>query len=191
MTNIILLIGEMAAGKSTIEKALGKTKHRAISYTTRSPRKNEKKGRDYHFISNQEFNRLWENGTLYEKTSYGTGDDITQYGLGKKSFSDKKDNVAVVNVDGLISLSKNKDISERIFAFHIKTPLEERLMRHSYREGEFHFTDQLKKRLERDKIDFGERLENLKKTQYVFEIENTNKMIDDIVQEIENIINKT
>ena len=57
------------AGKTTLVKKLLK-KHRdfgfSVSVTTRTPRAGEKNGREYHFVSQKEFERLKKSGKLLE-----------------------------------------------------------------------------------------------------------------------------
>ena len=66
-------------GKTTLLKALMAAEprlHFSISYTTRAPRPGEVDGRDYFFVSPQEFGRLRESGALVEwveQFGYGYG----------------------------------------------------------------------------------------------------------------------
>jgi guanylate kinase len=77
--NILVLVGESASGKSTIEKELTDTYgfKKIISYTTRPPRENEIDGVDYHFISKEKFYELQMNNFFaeigcYRNWYYGT-----------------------------------------------------------------------------------------------------------------------
>jgi guanylate kinase len=69
------------AGKTSLVKALMEREpglRFSVSYTTRAPRANEVEGRDYHFITPEEFARMVERGEFLEHAQvfdnfYGTG----------------------------------------------------------------------------------------------------------------------
>lgn len=77
---LIILISPSAGGKSAIlRRVLDECENvgYSISYTTRKPRSNERKGVDYHFISESEFKELKAAGDLLESADvhncwYGT-----------------------------------------------------------------------------------------------------------------------
>ena len=80
---MIVLIGESASGKSTIEKELVKRGfNKIISYTTRPIRKDETDGIDYHYISKEEFliNSKWifVEYTIYNSWYYGIAKKIVK-----------------------------------------------------------------------------------------------------------------
>jgi len=57
--NILVLLGKSGSGKTTTEKALlAHGIENLVTYTTRVARENEVSGVDYHFISNEEFNKI-------------------------------------------------------------------------------------------------------------------------------------
>lgn len=79
--NIYIISAPSGTGKTTIIKKLMNNKisklHFSISYTTRKARKNEKNGRDYFFISIEDFNKLIQENAFIEyakvhKYFYGT-----------------------------------------------------------------------------------------------------------------------
>ena len=57
---ILVLSSPSGAGKTTLVKLLSESRdfHISISHTTRKPRPNEINGKDYKFVSPQEFNTL-------------------------------------------------------------------------------------------------------------------------------------
>ncbi|MGH7931763.1 MAG: guanylate kinase [Candidatus Binataceae bacterium] len=77
---IFILSAPSGAGKTTISKAALKEiggLEASVSLTTRAPRENEVDGRDYHFVSDDEFIRRREAGELAESAQvfdawYGT-----------------------------------------------------------------------------------------------------------------------
>jgi guanylate kinase len=77
---LIVLSGPSGVGKSSVVGYLREHHPRiwfSVSVTTRSPRPGEIDGKDYHFIAQQEFDRLRETGELLEwavfaGNSYGT-----------------------------------------------------------------------------------------------------------------------
>lgn len=74
--NIIVISGPSAVGKSRVIKEVLQTDPNIkyiVSYTTRLPRKDEEEGRDYYFVSEEEFLHLIKTGQMLEwkKTNYG------------------------------------------------------------------------------------------------------------------------
>ena len=78
--NLIVISGPSGVGKSTLIKKVRETLDDlqfSISCTTRSPREGEKHGREYYFMSDDEFNTKLAAGEFLEhatvfKHSYGT-----------------------------------------------------------------------------------------------------------------------
>lgn len=120
---MIVLIGESASGKSSIEKYLvnnyGYSK--VISYTTRQPRGNEINGVDYHFITESQFCKLKKQGFFVETAVYNGW----HYGTAKNDCTDNK--VAVLTPHGMRQLKKFKDIN--IISFYINVPRRDRLIK--------------------------------------------------------------
>lgn len=71
---LFVLLGSSGSGKTAAIEYLEREKNvqRIISYTTRNPRPGERNGTDYHFISEEQFNRMKRDGTFCEHTVYGT-----------------------------------------------------------------------------------------------------------------------
>jgi guanylate kinase len=87
---LVVLSGASGSGKSTIvhrliEKA-GPAVQRSISATTRSPRAGEEHGRDYQFVSPEEFERLRDDlleSALVHGSWYGTPAEPVRRALAK------------------------------------------------------------------------------------------------------------
>ncbi|MFC2373161.1 MAG: guanylate kinase [Parascardovia denticolens] len=66
---LVVLAGPTAVGKGTVEKAV-KARHPelwiSVSATSRPPRPGEVDGKDYHFVSKAEFERMIDQGELLE-----------------------------------------------------------------------------------------------------------------------------
>ncbi len=76
---MIVLSSPSGAGKTTLVKLLSKRDNYfvSISHTTRKPRENEKNGRDYFFVSNNDFEKSIKNSEFLEyakvfKNYYGS-----------------------------------------------------------------------------------------------------------------------
>jgi guanylate kinase len=78
--NLFILCAPSGAGKTSLAKELLKTGPQiklSVSYTTRKPRPGEVDGREYHFVSEQQFGQLREQGEFLESAlvhdnHYGT-----------------------------------------------------------------------------------------------------------------------
>ena len=88
---LFVLAAPSGAGKTTLVHALVKRNPAlrfSISFTTRTPRENEQHGRDYFFVTADEFHALQKNGELLESACvfdnyYGTGRTQVQQHLDK------------------------------------------------------------------------------------------------------------
>ena len=120
---MIVLVGESASGKSSIEKYLMENYgyNKIVSYTTRQPRDGEVDGIDYHFIDVEQFKLLKEQNFFAETAIYNNW----YYGVAKEDCTDDK--VAVLTPHGLRQISKIKDIN--ITSFYINVPRRDRLIK--------------------------------------------------------------
>lgn len=115
----VILVGPTCSGKTTLAKALEKKGYeRIVAYTTRPKRQNEIDGEDYHFISEEEFKRLMNEGFFEETTSYNAKFGKCFYGTAKKDYSDwSKKKVVVLNKQGVM------DITVPCTVYYLYTPI--------------------------------------------------------------------
>lgn len=120
---MLVLVGESASGKSSIEKYLVENcgYNKIVSYTTRQPREGEVDGVDYHFITKSQFHRLKEQNFFAETAIYNDW----YYGVAKEDCTNDK--VAVLTPHGLRQVSKIKDIN--VISFYINVPRRDRLIK--------------------------------------------------------------
>ena len=129
---LIALFGYSGAGKDTLlnyvlEKHPNEF-HKIISYTTRPMRENEKEGREYHFISVQEFTDKVLNGSMLEATQWGS--DF--YGTDISTFDENKINIGILDENGIQCLIDNPDI--QVYPIFITANGKTRLLRALNRE---------------------------------------------------------
>ena len=84
---MFILSSPSGAGKTTLVKKISKNKNFSISvsHTTRPPRLNEKNGKDYYFISKNNFKKLIKKGEFLEHAK--VFDNF--YGSSKKKIIEK------------------------------------------------------------------------------------------------------
>ena len=169
---MIVLLGESASGKSSIEKylvgAYGFKK--VVSYTTRRPRENEVDGEDYHFVSTEKFNELKENGFFAENAVYNNW----QYGVAKEDCTE--DSVAVLTPHGLRQIRKNCNL--HLITFYINVPRRDRLIKILQRG------DSIEESYRRNVSDCGQFDGVEDEVDYVINNPNYNKSIIEITNEI-------
>ena len=102
---MIVLSGASASGKTEAAKMLmGKYGiQKAITTTTRPMRINEVNGRDYFFVSKEEFEQLIKEDKFVEHTIYNGN----YYGSSKDQIAN--DRVVVIDLEGLKSYSRLND----------------------------------------------------------------------------------
>ena len=106
---MIILIGEGGGGKTTILNELAERGfEKAVNYTTRPKRNEEKEVAEYEFITKEKFDEMWEEGKLIQRAEFNN----EYYGV---SINSLKDNVACISI-----VESIKDIRERIKELEIK-----------------------------------------------------------------------
>ena len=149
---IVVLVGKTASGKTTVANEL--CKHhgykKIITYTTRPMRENEVQDVDYHFISDEQFNKMVENNEFTEYKRYNTAHGVWSYGSIITSEQEYSDDcyVIILTPQGLRDLSKK---ISRYIAFYLDIGFESQLERLKKRGDE---EQQIIKRLENDDKDF-------------------------------------
>ena len=122
---VVVLSSPSGAGKTTLVKKIAQENNFkiSISYTTRKPRTNEINGKDYFFITDNEFNDLKKKDAFIESADVHGH----QYGTLKAFVEEKlENNISVVldiDVQGFIQISNS--IKEVISIFIIPPSLDE------------------------------------------------------------------
>lgn len=169
---MIVLVGESASGKSSIERNLVDNYgyKKIVSYTTRQPRQGEIDGVDYHYISENQFTKLQKEGYFAEVGEYNGW----HYGTAKKDCT--SDKVAVVTPHGLRQLKKIPDLD--IHAFYINVPRRDRLIKILQRG------DNIEEAYRRSLSDVGQFDGISDEVDYIISNENYTKSIDEMTKEV-------
>lgn len=112
MKKRIILVGQATAGKDHIRKLLESNNYEyAISYTTRPPRKGEINGKDYFFLTKEDFQDMIALDHFYEHVVFNNW----YYGTTKEQFYGGSD-IFIMTPAGLAHLSK-EDRNESLVIF--------------------------------------------------------------------------
>ncbi len=127
---VFILSGPSGVGKNTVAEQICEKKgiSRAVTATTRSPRPDEEDGRDYYFVTSQEFEQWLKEGKLVEYNEYGGN----YYGTPVFSVNTATQNndhvILVIDVNGALKIKRQAPEVHLIF---LKPPdldtLEQRL----------------------------------------------------------------
>ena len=88
---------------------------RSISVTTRRPRRGEKNGRDYFFVSENAFRRMKRGGELLESTRYGGHAYGTPHCQLDEALASGKNLLLLLDVRGALALKKRMRQAVTIF----------------------------------------------------------------------------
>ncbi len=106
MGKIYVVMGKSASGKDTIYKRLVQDEmlslKTVITYTTRPIRSGEIDGREYYFVTEEEFERLKKEGHMIEARSYHTVHGIWHYFMADDGQIDtkKSDYIVIDTLEG-------------------------------------------------------------------------------------------
>lgn len=128
---IIALFGESSAGKDTIQHWLKNeyNMHSIVSYTTRPPRDYEKNGKEYYFITKEQFKQLIADKKMLEYSIF----NWWYYGTCITELREDKINIGVFNPEGIRKLLKLSD-TINVLPVWIKTNDKIRMYRSLNRE---------------------------------------------------------
>ena len=148
---LVALIGKAGAGKDTILKDVVKAyelpMNIVVSYTTRPMREGETEGKEYHFISEEDFKQMINNNQMLEYVQFNNW----WYGTGIKCLADNKINIGIFNPSGIRSLINFPEIDLRIYYIHASD--KQRFLRQLNRE-EYPDVKEIIRRYSADEEDF-------------------------------------
>jgi guanylate kinase len=134
--NLFVVAAPSGAGKSSLCKALLELDSRlqpSVSHTTRAPRGQEKHGREYFFVSQQEFDAMVEADAFVEWAHVHSN----RYGTSKKAIEDRMamgaDVILEIDFQGAIQI---KNVFANAVCIFILPPSWEELRSRLERRGE-------------------------------------------------------
>ena len=134
--NLFVVAAPSGAGKSSLVKALLELDARvqlSISHTTRAPRGQEKDGREYHFVSAEEFDQMIEAQAFVEWAQVHS----QRYGTAKAAIEERMatgaDVILEIDFQGAIQI---KNIFSNAICIFILPPSWEELRSRLERRGE-------------------------------------------------------
>ena len=133
MNKLFIVSGPSGSGKTTIMRSL--MNNEIISFTTRPKRRNEVDGKDYIFITKEQFHKLLNSNGLIEHTEYGGN----YYGVTKEEFENKLnkgDAFFIADYNGMKQVKQIYPYCETIFIY-VKKEDAERNMRERGDSEEF------------------------------------------------------
>lgn len=148
---ILAICGKSGTGKDTLLKRLLQSApealHEIVSYTTRPPREGEVDGKNYHFVSIEEFTKMLLDGSFLEAAEFNDW----HYGTSLESLDPDKINIGVFNPDGIEALHNDPRVEVRVI--YLSVPDKERLIRQLSREKAPDI-EEILRRYRTDKQDF-------------------------------------
>jgi guanylate kinase len=180
MTNVFIISAPSGSGKSTLVEKLRKEVANlefSISYTTRNPRGAEQNGREYFFVSQEQFqqmirkNEFLEYARVFEVDYYGTASRFL-----RKAEQHRNDLLLDIDVQGAGQIREK--IPEAVSIFILppnRSELEKRL-----RERGQNREDDIQRRLD----DARREIENYEKYDYIL----VNDRLDESVEGLKAIV---
>ena len=123
---MVILSSPSGVGKTTLVKLLSKNRNFfiSISHTTRKPRQNEFRGKDYHFVSDEEFKRLINNGEFLEYAKVFNNFYGTTRSPVIQNLEDGKNVIFDIDWQGADQI-KNKKLNYKLITFFLLPPSKE------------------------------------------------------------------
>ena len=176
---LIVLSGPSGSGKDSVLKMLVRRNENirlSVSATTRPPRDYEEHGRDYYFVSKEEFLYMTEQGEVFEYAEYCGN----YYGTPKKPVFDwmskRLDVIFEIEVNGAMQV---KDSHPEVISIFIMPPSIDELEKRLRSRGS-DSDESILKRLDTAKVEM--------KAAVVYDYVVINDVIEDAVASIEAIL---
>lgn len=140
----LILVGKAASGKDYLKTKLrNKGFVSGVSHTTRPPRVGEVDGVDYHFVSDETFQQMVQNGEFIEYMAFNG----CYYGQTEEDFN--KADVMIMSKDGLDLLPQK--FREQAVVVYLDIPRKARIERLNARND---INDSVHRRLQADEEQF-------------------------------------
>lgn len=182
---IILLVGKSGAGKDTLARLFSlhhPEVELVISTTSRPMRENEQDGKDYFFITQEEFDRKIEDGAFWEHKVYMAYRDdkleAWKYGLEKEKNKLESGNF-IIPFDLERAWKLKEVLKNNLVVIYIDAPGELRKARAVARDKNFNEKEWYRRAMDEDRI-----FKNVEKEADYF-VKNDN--LDVCLKQIENI----
>lgn len=163
---VIAICGKSASGKDTLLRNIMTNYpwlHRIINCTTRPPRENEVDGKNYHFLSLEEFAHQDVMGNMIEIAQFREW----FYGTSFSDLSEDEINIGVFNPAGIYALMQLENVD--LYVVQVEASAKTRLLRSLTREDNPD-VDEIVRRYLADKEDF-EVFSQVYEPDYLFENE--------------------
>ena len=178
---LVVISGPSAAGKDSLVNALlerDPALRRVVTATDRPRRPNERDGRDYHFVSRAEFERLIAQGELVEwAIVYGQYKGIPKWEL-EQALESGQDVVVRVDVQGAVAIRRLMPQAILIF---IAAPSEAEMIRR-LRERDGDTEEQIENRISTAR----EEMSHLEEFDYL--VINHQGRLDEAVEQVQAIL---
>ncbi|MCQ2405903.1 MAG: guanylate kinase [Oscillospiraceae bacterium] len=132
---LFVISGPSGCGKGTVLKKVMSAREKlrfSVSATTRAPREGEVNGRDYYFVSREEFEKLLSEGQILEYTQYNGN----YYGTPRRALEEllEAGNDVALDIDVVGAINVKKMFPSALLVF-LMPPSFEELRRRLYGRG--------------------------------------------------------
>lgn len=118
----LFIIGPSGSGKTSLAKKLQEWKpqkyKRVVQNTTRKPRSNELNGREYFFLTDEEYDTLSNQGGMIAQTYEEFAP--TRHGTPKSELDPQKINVVVASIEAILDSFNKLESSDAVNILFIK-----------------------------------------------------------------------
>ena len=141
MKYLFVITGRSGAGKDSVLNCLVEDKelqlNRVIPFTTRDPREGEIDGKDYRFLTDEQFEALRDAGKVLESRSYNHTSGVVYYGTTEDWDMISQNSIMVNTLEGYKSIAKYYKYtnSVTVVPIYIRVTNYERLVRSLSRES--------------------------------------------------------
>lgn len=185
MYKIVTLTGKAGSGKDTIMHHVREVLpelHEIVSCTTRPPREGEVHGRNYYFLTHEEFAERLNDGTMVEATVFNDW----CYGSCLEHMNANGINIGVYNPEGVQILQCMPEVE--VYPIFIDASDKTRLLRQLNRENDPDVKEIIR-RFKADEDDFAP--ENLQEIEFQYTVDNDGKYgLWQLTQELANVIQR-